>query len=88
MHPVVLMDYGYVTHAVHANSRMVYLVTYQTDEGTVTVTGPPNGNVYPPGPAWLVVVVDDVPSEGIKVMIGDGRGPPVDKEAINKYVVF
>lgn len=80
---VVLMDFGYVTHAVHANSRLVYLVSSAAD-GKVTVTGPPDGNVYPPGPGWLMVVVDEVPSEAVKVMIGDGNSPAVNKAALAK----
>ncbi len=53
----------------------------------LAVQGPPNGKVYPPGPGWLYVVVDGIPSEGIKTMIGDGRGPPVDESAILKSVL-
>ena len=78
------MDLGYVTHGTHANSRMVYLETLQRLDNLLIVTGPPNVNIYPPGPGWLYVVFDDVPSEGVKVMVGDGRGPPVNKDAIAK----
>ena len=46
--------------------------------------GPPNENIYPPGPGWLYVVVDGVPSVGKRVMVGSGEGPPVDQQAINK----
>jgi hypothetical protein len=84
---VVLIDLGYVTHANHANSRVVYLSVQSRQSGSLVVQGPPNGNVYPPGPGWLHVVVDGVPSEGIKTMIGDGRGPPVDESAILKSVL-
>ena len=77
------MDFGYVTHAVHANSRLVYLVS-SVSNGEVTVTGPPDGNIYPPGPGWLMVVADGVPSEAVKVMIGDGRSPEVNKAALQK----
>lgn len=81
------MDLGFVTHAVHANSRLVYLVC--TVEGdSVTCTGPPNENIYPPGPGWLYVVVDGVPSKGIKVMVGEGKDPEVDQAALKKYVKF
>ena len=81
------MDLGYVTHAVHANSRLVFLETSVSPDGTtLTVKAPPSGEVYPPGPGWLYVVTGDVPSEGVKIMVGDGRGPPVDQEAIDKYV--
>lgn len=81
------MDFGYVTHAVHANSRYVELVSSLSDN-TITVDGPPDGNIYPPGPGWLLVVVDDVPSKAVKVMVGDGRGPEVDHAAIEKCAVF
>ncbi|KAF8163569.1 copper radical oxidase [Crassisporium funariophilum] len=82
---VALMDLGYVTHATHANSRLVYLKNLHKIGG-LTVHGPPNGNVYPPGPGWLFVVVDGVPSEGMKIMVGDGRGPPVDEAAIRNVL--
>jgi hypothetical protein len=79
------MDFGYITHAVHANSRLVYLkMTYKND--LLTVRGPPNGNIYPPGPGWLLLVVDGIPSEAIKVMVGSGKGPPVDEGALRKFV--
>jgi hypothetical protein len=77
------MDLGYVTHAVHANSRLVYLSSTLNDE-ILTIRGPPNGKVYPPGPGWLYVVVGGVPSVGIKLMVGDGLGPPSDEEATRK----
>ncbi|KZT71270.1 copper radical oxidase [Daedalea quercina L-15889] len=73
---VALMDLGFVTHTVHANSRLVYLVSSLSDDGqAITVTGPPDGGVYPPGP-------DGVPSVGVKVMIGDGQDPPFDEGAL------
>lgn len=82
---VALMDLGYVTHAVHANSRLVYLTSSISSDGSsISVTAPPNGQVYPPGPGWLFVVIDGVPSEGIKIMVGDGASPPVDEGAWQK----
>lgn len=82
---VALMDLGYVTHAVHANSRLVYLAASLAGD-VLTITGPPNGNVYPPGPGWLYIVAGGVPSKGMKVMVGDGKGPIVDNAASEKYV--
>ncbi|KAL1721095.1 glyoxal oxidase N-terminus-domain-containing protein [Schizophyllum commune] len=78
---VALMDLGYVTHAVHANSRLVYLQITRRDDGVLEVAAPPSGKVYPPGPGFLYVVADGVPSKGIKVMVGDGESPPVDEAA-------
>lgn len=80
---VALMDLGYVTHAVHANTRLVYLEC-SISGNILTVTGPPNGNVYPPGPGWIYFLIDDIPSKGVKVMVGNGQGPPVDDGALNK----
>ncbi|KAJ3558500.1 hypothetical protein NM688_g890 [Phlebia brevispora] len=82
---VVLMDLGYVTHAVHANSRLVRLASSMAgDQQTLTVAAPPDGNIYPPGPGWLYVVVNGIPSTGVKVMIGDGSAPPSNEAALQK----
>ncbi|KAI0636680.1 copper radical oxidase [Trametes polyzona] len=79
---VALMDLGYVTHAVHANSRLVYLESVLSSDGqTLTVTAPPNGNIYPPGPGFIYVVADEVPSVGRRVLVGDGKSPAVDHGA-------
>lgn len=77
------MDLGFITHAVHANCRLVYL-PWSRDGETLTITAPPNGNIYPPGPGWLYIVVDGVPSKGTKVIVGDGKGPDVDEAALQK----
>ncbi len=82
---VALMDLGYVTHAVHANSRLVYLEhSLSSDSSMLTITAPPNGNIYPPGPGFIYVVVDGVPSTGARLLIGDGHSPPVDQQALEK----
>jgi hypothetical protein len=79
------MDFGYVTHAVHANSRLVYLKGVLSAGGSkLTITGPPNGMVYPPGPGWLFLVVDGVPSKAVHLMVGDGKGPEVDEAAAER----
>ncbi|KAF5386994.1 hypothetical protein D9615_001579 [Tricholomella constricta] len=81
---VALMDLGFVTHAVHANTRLVYLKCSMAGD-TLSITGPPSGDIYPPGPGWIYFLVDGVPSKGVKVMIGNGDSPPVDKNALEKY---
>ncbi|THU86676.1 hypothetical protein K435DRAFT_683195 [Dendrothele bispora CBS 962.96] len=84
---VILMDLGYSTHGVHQSSRYVRLVSNLSGNSTsMTVTGPPTPQIYPPGPAYLyVVTAEGVPSPGKKVIIGDGQSPPVDEDAIQKY---
>ncbi|CAE6413572.1 unnamed protein product [Rhizoctonia solani] len=70
---VSLMDLGFVTHSVHMNSRLVELECKLAADGhTLTVSSPPSGNVYPPGPAWIYVLADGVPSIGRKLMVGNG----------------
>ena len=82
---VSLMDLGFVTHAVHMNTRLVVLPSHlSSDRKKLTVTAPPTANVYPPGPGWLYVVVDGVPSFGRQTLVGDGSNPPEDQEAIEK----
>jgi len=82
---VVLMDLGFVTHATHANSRMVYLKS-SMDGGMLKVAGPPDGNIYPPGPGWLYTVADGVPSRGVKVLVGGGEDPPSDPAALKNLL--
>ncbi|KAJ1301689.1 hypothetical protein OPQ81_008925 [Rhizoctonia solani] len=70
---VSLMDLGFVTHSVHMNSRLVELESKLAPDGhTLTVSSPPSGTVYPPGPAWIYVLADGVPSIGRKLMVGNG----------------
>ncbi|CAE7126179.1 unnamed protein product [Rhizoctonia solani] len=83
---VVLMDFGFATHGVHMDQRLVSLFTVPYGKRHIQVQGPPNPNVYPPGPAWLFVIVDGVPSEAVKVMVGDGNSPPVDQGAIENML--
>lgn len=73
----VLMDLGFHTHAVSLNVRHVGLVSsYNAAAGQLTITGPPNNYIYPPGPGWLYIVGDGIPSNGTKVLIGTGANPP------------
>jgi len=80
------MDLGFQTHAVHMDQRLVFLTTALSANNTsVTVTAPPNGMVYPPGPAYLyLVTAGGVPSFGHRTLVGTGASPPVDEGAIAK----
>ncbi|CAE6465995.1 unnamed protein product [Rhizoctonia solani] len=70
---VSLMDLGFVTHSVHMNSRLVELESKLASDGrTLTVFSPTSGTVYPPGPAWIYVLADGVPSIGKKLLVGNG----------------
>ena len=65
---VALYHGGFVTHSVHMNHRMAFLDTTGYKAGataqSLTVSMPPNGNVAPPGPYVVYVVVDGVPAVG------------------------
>ncbi|KAG8696208.1 hypothetical protein FRC09_008661 [Ceratobasidium sp. 395] len=81
---VALMDLGFCTHGVHMDQRMVELPCELDKDGMhLKVTGPPNAAIYPPGRAWLFVIVDGIPSEASMTLIGNGSGPPVDQGAID-----
>ncbi|KAH7334305.1 glyoxal oxidase N-terminus-domain-containing protein [Rhizoctonia solani] len=70
---VSLMDLGFITHSVHMNSRLVELESKLASDGhTLTVSSPPSGSVYPPGPAWIYILADGIPSVGRKLMVGNG----------------
>ncbi|KAK7449238.1 hypothetical protein VKT23_013383 [Stygiomarasmius scandens] len=78
----VIMDFGFATHGVHMDQRLVGLVSKLSDDRTqLTVTGPPSPTIYSPGPAYLFVLVDGVPSFGSKTLIGTGAQPPFDEDA-------
>ncbi|KAF9251455.1 hypothetical protein L218DRAFT_1065016 [Marasmius fiardii PR-910] len=83
---VVAIDLGFASHGVHMDHRSVKLTSsLSANKKTLTVTGPPSGNHYPPGPAFIYVVTDaGVPSFGHKTLIGTGASPPVDQGAIDK----
>ncbi|TFK30187.1 copper radical oxidase [Coprinopsis marcescibilis] len=83
---VVLMDLGYVTHSVHANSRLVFLKVLEKNAEDIVVEGPPNEGVYPPGPGWIYLVVGGVPSRGVQIMVGGGDDPPFDEEAMRNVL--
>ena len=46
------------------------------DGKSLTFVTPPNGRVYPPGPATIFLTIDDVSSEGAWVIVGSGNPPP------------
>lgn len=75
---VQVVKTGFSTHAINFGQRMVELdhtFTTNTDGGvTLHVSQPPpNAALLQPGHGWLFVVVNGVPSVGVKVMIGSGQ---------------
>jgi len=80
---VALIDLGFSSHAFHSSSRLVFMDAQLSKKGKVlTITSPPNNRVYPPGPGYIFVTINDVTSPGVRVMIGNGRTPPVEDQGV------
>ncbi|KAF5372597.1 hypothetical protein D9758_005225 [Tetrapyrgos nigripes] len=80
---VVIMDLGFATHGVHMGQRLVGLVSELSHHKTkLTIAGPPSPTIYSPGPAFVFVLADGVPSFGSKTLIGTGAQPPLDEDAL------
>ncbi|EKM54423.1 uncharacterized protein PHACADRAFT_258261 [Phanerochaete carnosa HHB-10118-sp] len=74
---VSLMDLGFSSHAFHSSARLVFMESSVSAGGkSLTFTAPPNGRVFPPGPAVVFLTVDDVTSVGQRIMMGSGNSPP------------
>jgi hypothetical protein len=72
---VALVGLGDVTHGVDQGQRYVPL-TFSASGTTLTVTGPPNGGVAPPGYYMLFVVdASGVPSIAKMVQVAKGPNP-------------
>ncbi|KAF9467904.1 copper radical oxidase [Collybia nuda] len=80
---VALIDLGFSSHGFHSSSRLVFMdAVLSRDRKSITITSPPNNRVFPPGPAYIFLTVDDVTSVGAHVLVGDGGAPPVKDQGI------
>ncbi|KAH9479085.1 Aldehyde oxidase GLOX [Psilocybe cubensis] len=75
---VVVIRTGFSTHAINMGQRMIVLQsTYSGFSNTTAVLHvsqmPPNPAIFPPGPAWMFLVVKGIPSVGVQVMVGSGN---------------
>jgi hypothetical protein len=75
---VIVIRQGFSTHAMNMGQKALRLnTTYSVaDSGTVTIhcsQMPPKANLFQPGPAFIYVVIDGVPSTGSMVIIGNGQ---------------
>ncbi|KAF8909784.1 copper radical oxidase [Gymnopilus junonius] len=81
---VALMDLGFSSHAFHVSQRLVFMnAVLAPNRKSMLITSPPNNRVFPPGPAFLFVTIDDVTSEGSRLIIGNGLAPPVKDQGIS-----
>ncbi|KAH7096643.1 glyoxal oxidase N-terminus-domain-containing protein [Auriculariales sp. MPI-PUGE-AT-0066] len=81
-----VMDLGFSTHAIHMDMRHVWLSATMLNSTHITVTMPPNYTIYPPGPCYMFIMTDGVPSEGAKMLLGTGSGPQVNSAAWNNML--
>ncbi|KAJ6597039.1 DUF1929-domain-containing protein [Mycena vulgaris] len=74
---VALLRPGWTTHAMNMGQRYLQLNNTYTVNKDASITFhvsqlPPNANLFQPGPAWVYVVVDGIPSNGTSVIVGSG----------------
>jgi hypothetical protein len=76
---VTMVDTGFNTHSINPNQRVVVLAHgfNNAQRSSITVNGPRDGGVYPPGPGWLFISVNGVVSQGRRVIVGSGGNAPV-----------
>ncbi|KAJ6525604.1 glyoxal oxidase N-terminus-domain-containing protein [Mycena capillaripes] len=74
---VALLRPGWTTHGMNMGQRYLQLknsFTVNKDGSIVLHVNqlPPNSNLFQPGPAWVYVVVNGIPSNGTSVIVGSG----------------
>lgn len=75
---VVVIRTGFTTHGMNMGQRSFQLNNTYTvnSDGSIAVhvsQFPPNPAIFPPGPAFLFVVVKGIPSNATYVIIGNGQ---------------
>jgi Domain of unknown function (DUF1929) len=75
---VYLIRQGFTTHAMNMGQRSMqlnstYSVSANGNYVVHTAQLPPNPNLFQPGPAYLFVTINGIPSIGSPVIIGSGK---------------
>lgn len=75
---VVVIRPGWTTHGMNMGQRYLQLNSTFTvnKDGSLTLHTaqmPPNANIFQPGPAWVYVVINGIPSKGQYVIVGSGK---------------
>ncbi|KAH9480911.1 Aldehyde oxidase GLOX [Psilocybe cubensis] len=74
---------GFSSHAFHVGQKLVFMdATLSKNKKSLTITSPPNNRIFSPGPGFIFVTIDDVTSEGSRLMVGNGLPPPVQDQGI------
>ena len=66
----VLVRQSAVTHSIHMDARTVALAIGSATGGTLTLTGPPDSTIAPPGYYMLFILSGGVPSVASWVHVG------------------
>ncbi|KAJ8514511.1 hypothetical protein ONZ45_g7965 [Pleurotus djamor] len=69
---------GFTTHAMNMGQRYLQLNNTYTvnSDGTILLhvsQAPPNPNIFQPGPAFLFVTINGIPSNGTSLIVGNGQ---------------
>ncbi|KAF4585155.1 hypothetical protein EYR40_001992 [Pleurotus pulmonarius] len=75
---VVIIRGGFTTHAMNMGQRYLQLNNTYTvkSDGSITLhvaQAPPNPNIFQPGPAFLFVTINGIPSNGTLLILGNGQ---------------
>ncbi|KAF8208772.1 glyoxal oxidase N-terminus-domain-containing protein [Mycena galopus ATCC 62051] len=75
---IALIRPGWTTHAMNMGQRYLQLNNTYTVNSDSSITlhvsqAPPNANLFQPGPAFIYVVVNGIPSNGTQVIVGSGN---------------
>jgi hypothetical protein len=75
---VWLIRPGFTTHAMNMGQRIMQLNNTYTvqSNGTIilhTAQPPPNPNIFQPGPGFVYVTINGIPSNGTYVIVGNGQ---------------
>ncbi|KAJ7247167.1 glyoxal oxidase N-terminus-domain-containing protein [Mycena haematopus] len=87
---VALIRPGWTTHAMNMGQRYLQLNNTYTVNSDSSITlhvsqAPPNANLFQPGPAFVYVVVNGIPSNGTEVIVGSGN---IETQPTNSVAVL
>ncbi|CAK5284242.1 unnamed protein product [Mycena citricolor] len=87
---VALVRPGWTTHAMNMGQRYMQLNNTYTVNSDSSITlhvsqAAPNANLFQPGPAFVYVVVNGIPSNGTAVIVGSGN---IEAQPVSNAVVL
>ncbi|KAL0959152.1 hypothetical protein HGRIS_014439 [Hohenbuehelia grisea] len=82
---IAIIRSGFTTHAMNMGQRFLQLNNTYTvnSDGSITYhvsQAPPNANIFQPGPAFLHVTINGIPSNGTYLILGSGK---IEQQTLN-----